>query len=283
MSKNVFYVASSPTVSQLCEEKLLIKCAFRQAVDATMQIEDGEHKNSTHEGNTTLQPGQTSRGFTLDLADAFTPDPGAEDMFKVKDNKFAFSPGHLSKLLNPKSHNAFYALGGLAGLERGLSTDRSAGLSVDETNIENSMTYEGVAARGAPKYGAAGGNLPEPKTTINIAPGTYDSKSKNFWDRRRIFSENRLPNKKNKTIWQLAWQTYNDKVLILLTIAAVVSLALGLYQTFGGTHEEGDVGVEWIEGVAILAAIAIVVIVGTLNDCKRHYPVCVHNSLLTGY
>ncbi|KAI9146609.1 Calcium-transporting ATPase [Paramyrothecium foliicola] len=202
-----------------------------------MQIEDGEHKNSTHEGNTTLQPGQTSRGFTLDLSDAFTPDPGAEDMFKVKDNKFAFSPGHLSKLLNPKSHNAFYALGGLAGLERGLSTDRSSGLSVDETNIENSMTYEGIAARGAPKYGAAGGNLPEPKTTINIAPGTYDSKSKNFWDRRRIFSENRLPTKKNKTLLQLAWQTYNDKVLILLTIAAVVSLALGLYQTFGGNMQ----------------------------------------------
>jgi Ca2+-transporting ATPase len=54
---------------------------------------------------------------------------------------------------------------------------------------------------------------------------------------------------------QIAWQTYNDKVLILLTIAAAISLALGLYQTFGVKHEEGEPSVEWVEGVAILVAI----------------------------
>jgi hypothetical protein len=54
---------------------------------------------------------------------------------------------------------------------------------------------------------------------------------------------------------------YNDKVLILLTIAAVVSLALGLYQTFGTPHEPGEAQVEWVEGVAIMVAILIVVIV----------------------
>jgi Ca2+-transporting ATPase len=262
---------------------LLTKHPFDQAGEVTTHNEVVEHQNTAYESNMASQPGQILKGFTFDLANAFTPDPGTEDMFKTADTKFAFSPGHLSKMLNPKSHNAFYALGGLAGLEKGLKTDRNTGLGVDETTIEYAMTYEDVAARGAPRYGAAGSNLPEPKTTINIAPGTYDSKSNNFWDRRRIFSENCLPNKKNKTLLQLAWQTYNDKVLILLTIAAVVSLALGLYQTFGGTHEEGEVGVEWIEGVAILVAIAIVVIVGTLNDCKRHYPVCVQKSLLTGY
>ncbi|HYT45001.1 MAG TPA: hypothetical protein VEP90_21925, partial [Methylomirabilota bacterium] len=38
----------------------------------------------------------------LNDAEALRPDPGTEDEFEVKDNKFAFSPGHLSKLLNPK-------------------------------------------------------------------------------------------------------------------------------------------------------------------------------------
>ncbi|EXK77435.1 Ca2+-transporting ATPase [Fusarium oxysporum f. sp. raphani 54005] len=212
------------------------------------------------------QPGHGSEGFTLNLADALTPDPGTEDMFKTEDNTFAFSPGHLSRMFNPKSHNAFYALGGLVGLEKGLKTNRNAGLSVDETTFDESVAFEDVAARDAPKYGTAGDKLPEPKTPTSIPPATYDTKASGFLDRRRIFSENRLPDKKNKTLLQLAWQTYNDKVLILLTIAAVVSLALGLYQTFGGAHEEGEVGVEWIEGVAILVAIAIVVIVGTLND-----------------
>jgi Ca2+-transporting ATPase len=41
------------------------------------------------------QPGHGSKGFTLNLADALTPDPGTEDMFKTEDNTFAFSPGHL--------------------------------------------------------------------------------------------------------------------------------------------------------------------------------------------
>jgi len=46
----------------------------------------------------------------------------------------------------------------------------------------------------------------------------------------------------------------------------VVSLALGLYQTFGGEHEPGDPRVGWVEGVAIMVAIIAVVAVGTVND-----------------
>jgi Ca2+-transporting ATPase len=53
---------------------------------------------------------------------------------------------------------------------------------------------------------------------------------------------------------------------LLLTAAAVVSLALRLYETFGVNHEPGEPKVEWIEGVTIIVAIAIVVIVGATND-----------------
>ena len=40
-----------------------------------------------------------------------------------------------------------------------------------------------------------------------------------------------------------------------LSVSAVISLALGLYQTFGGDHKEGEPKVEWVEGVAIIVAI----------------------------
>ncbi|KAJ9136606.1 Calcium-transporting ATPase [Pleurostoma richardsiae] len=201
--------------------------------------------------------------FRLDMEDALTPDPGTEDMFRVADNKFAFSPGQLSKLLNPKSHNAFYAFGGLDGLEKGLRTDRKAGLSTDEDHLDGAVAFEDVAKKGVPKYGASGNTEPEggsstATTQHTITPG--------FSDRQRVFGDNRLPEKKSKSLLELAWITYNDKVLILLTIAAVVSLALGLYQTFGGEHEPGEPRVEWVEGVAIMVAIIIVVVVGTLND-----------------
>jgi Ca2+-transporting ATPase len=75
--------------------------------------------------------------------------------------------------------------------------------------------------------------------------------------------------RKPKNIFQLAWIAYNDKVLILLTCAAVISLALGLYQTFGVEHKPGEPAVEWIEGVAIIVAIVIVVVVGAANDWQK--------------
>ncbi|KAH7137229.1 hypothetical protein B0J13DRAFT_597030 [Dactylonectria estremocensis] len=189
---------------------------------------------------------------TVDTSDALTPDPGTEDMFRVQNSRFAFSPGQLSKLLNPKSHNAFYALGGVEGLAKGLRTDLKSGLSADEASLDGEVAFEDVAPKGTPKHGTAGDANPNPTGL--------------FSDRKRIFRDNRLPDKKNKSLLQIAWTTYNDKVLILLTIAAVVSLALGLYQTFGGEHEKGEPRVEWVEGVAILVAIIIVVVTGTLND-----------------
>ena len=204
--------------------------------------------------------------FKLDLEDAFTPDPGTEDMFRTIDSKFAFTPGQLSKLFNPKSLNAFYALGGLSGLEKGLRTDRNTGLNTDETTLDGSVTYEEVAAKGAPKCGLAGDIVTEGKSSTVIPQASLNGEPSSFADRKRVFRDNRLPPKKTKSILELAWIAYNDKVLILLTIAAVVSLALGLYQTFGGQHEEGEPRVEWVEGVAIMVAIVIVVVAGTTND-----------------
>jgi len=46
---------------------------------------------------------------------------------------------------------------------------------------------------------------------------------------------------------------------ILLSIAAVISLALGLFQDFGTPRPEGEPPVDWVEGVAIIIAIVIVV------------------------
>ncbi|KAF2265811.1 calcium-translocating P-type ATPase [Lojkania enalia] len=205
----------------------------------------------------------------LNDEEALRPDPGTEADFKVEDNKFAFSPGQLSKLLNPKNLAAFHALGGLQGLEKGLRTDRRAGLSVDEQYLEDTITFEEATT---PKTNHDSAE-PSPDQNFHRAETTgscsRDHEKDAFYDRKRIFSDNRLPERKPKSIFQLAWMAYNDKVLLLLTAAAVISLALGLYQTFGGDHEPGEPKVEWIEGVAIIVAIVIVVVVGALNDWQK--------------
>ncbi|OAQ82585.1 calcium-translocating P-type ATPase, PMCA-type [Purpureocillium lilacinum] len=185
------------------------------------------------------------------------------DIPSIEGNPFAFGPDHLEKLINPKSLTAFTALGGLAGLERGLKTDRHSGLGIDEGCISDPITLEeavSTTSRGGPH---------EPGRQGRSEPGQHDGKGSNaFADRKRIFGENVLPERKSKSFLQLAWIALQDRVLILLSVAAVVSLALGLYQTFGQTHHEGA-KVEWVEGVAIIVAIAIVVLVGALNDWQK--------------
>jgi Ca2+-transporting ATPase len=54
-----------------------------------------------------------------------------------------------------------------------------------------------------------------------------------------------------------------------LSICAVVSLALGLFQDFGTARPDGDSPVDWVEGVAIIVAVLIVVGVGSLNDWQK--------------
>ncbi|KAH6981148.1 hypothetical protein BKA56DRAFT_486015 [Ilyonectria sp. MPI-CAGE-AT-0026] len=192
---------------------------------------------------------------------ALKADIGTEADFEVENNPFAFTPGQMNKMFNPKNIAAFYKLGGMKGLEKGLRTDRKAGLSLEETHLDGQVSFDEATAK---NY-----KLESEGVSPAILVSSPGGESGHFVDRLRVFKDNRLPEKKGKSLLQLMWITYNDKVLILLSIAAVISLAVGLYQTFGGEHKPGEPKVEWIEGVAIIAAIVIVVVVGSLNDYQK--------------
>ncbi|KND88147.1 Calcium-transporting ATPase 2 [Tolypocladium ophioglossoides CBS 100239] len=198
-------------------------------------------------------------------AKALMPDAGMDDDFEVENNPFAFTPGQLNKMFNPKSLPAFYHLGGMRGLERGLRSNRKSGLSTEETRLDGVVTFDEATAKDS-KLATEGVASP-----VARAPTSKSSRAKDdtFADRYRVFRDNRLPVKKGKSLLQLMWITYNDKVLILLSIAAAISLGVGLYQTFGQEHEPDEPRVEWVEGVAIIVAIAIVVIVGSINDYSK--------------
>lgn len=222
------------------------------------------------------------------LPASLQPNSGEEHLFHPDNSPFAFSPGHLSRLIEPKSISVLQQLGGLPGLERGLRTDTQAGLSVDEARLSGNVTF-GEALSGSwhrSELNQHAGALHQRATPVRIIPqGWIDKDADGFQlplpflggkfddryvDRKRMFGENRLPERKSKSFLQLAWIALQDRVLILLSVAAAVSLALGLYRTFDGHHEEGQgAQVEWIEGVAIIVAILVVVIVGALNDWQK--------------
>ncbi|RDW88156.1 calcium-transporting ATPase-1 [Coleophoma cylindrospora] len=198
-----------------------------------------------------------------DLQDALHPDPGTEAEFHVENNSFAFSPGQLSKLLNPKSLPAFAALGGLAGIARGLRTNIVSGLSIDENNLEGSISFSEATRSEYSKDRSS-------STAVEFIGQESVPQRGSFTDRIRVFNQNIIPGKKATPLWQLMWIAYKDKVLLLLTAAAMISLALGLYETLGVDHPPGSPPpVDWVEGVAICVAIIIVVLVGSLNDWQK--------------
>ncbi|KAJ5918452.1 hypothetical protein N7466_010444 [Penicillium verhagenii] len=201
------------------------------------------------------------------LSEALLPGPREESDFHVLDNRFAFSPGQLNKLQNPKSLAAFHALGGLQGLERGLRTDLHAGLSVDEGSLPGSVDFQQVTPplsySRRPSMSKAA--LDEQSSeTPSIIPETNSGDGTPYEDRIRVFGQNKLPARKSTGILKLFWMAYNDKIIILLTIAAIVSLALGIYETV-----DDGTGVEWVEGVAIVVAILIVTVVTAANDWQK--------------
>jgi P-type Ca2+ transporter type 2C len=188
--------------------------------------------------------------------EALKADKGNENDFLVPNNPFAFTPGQLNKQLNPKSLSAFKALGGLQGLAKGLRTSITAGLSVDEVHLDGQVTFAEAVGSDGKKFDEVSLDRQDIEASREVAG--------QFEDRLRVFKDNRLPERKPNGIWVLIWRTYNDKILILLTAAAIISLSLGLYETFSGGSS-----VDWVEGVAICVAIIIVVTVGALNDYQK--------------
>ena len=81
--------------------------------------------------------------------------------------------------------------------------------------------------------------------------------------RRDVFGSNTIPPKPPKTFLQLVWEALQDITLIILEIAAVVSLGLSLYKPphnealDSGFQEEEEDEHGWIEGAAILIAVII--------------------------
>jgi Ca2+-transporting ATPase len=180
------------------------------------------------------------------------------------DNYFAFAPGTLFSLVNDRSLPDFQNLGGLAGLEAGLRTNRHCGLSVDETTLDAYVSHEDL------KSVTAGSLLAKPSRISTMAPSLYKHRTPDLHaDRKKVFGDNHVPAKVPKTFVQLLWATYNDKVLMLLTAAAVISLAVSLYQTFGTPRTASNPPVQWVEGVAIIVAIVVIVLVGSVNDYQK--------------
>ncbi|XP_058266326.1 plasma membrane calcium-transporting ATPase 3b isoform X9 [Hemibagrus wyckioides] len=116
-----------------------------------------------------------------------------------------------------------------------------------------------------------------------LKSSTTDGLSNNPVDlekRAQSFGQNFIPPKKPKTFLQLVWEALQDVTLIILEIAAIISLGLSFYQPPGeeseacgnvsaGAEDEGEAEAGWIEGAAILLSVICVVLVTAFNDWSK--------------
>ncbi|XP_045892342.1 plasma membrane calcium-transporting ATPase 1-like [Micropterus dolomieu] len=98
--------------------------------------------------------------------------------------------------------------------------------------------------------------------------------------RKQVFGQNLIPPKKPKTFVQLVWEALQDVTLIILEVAAIISLGLSFYhppsaerqncgRAAGGVEDEGEAEAGWIEGAAILLSVVCVVLVTAFNDWSK--------------
>uniref|UniRef100_A0A8B9HQN3 Calcium-transporting ATPase n=1 Tax=Astyanax mexicanus TaxID=7994 RepID=A0A8B9HQN3_ASTMX len=95
-------------------------------------------------------------------------------------------------------------------------------------------------------------------------------------NRKDVYGKNFIPPKKPKTFLQLVWEALQDVTLIILEVAAIISLGLSFYrppdaerETAGGVEDEGEAEAGWIEGAAILLSVVCVVLVTAFNDWSK--------------
>ncbi|KAJ3103217.1 hypothetical protein HDU96_009372 [Phlyctochytrium bullatum] len=159
-------------------------------------------------------------------------------------NPFDFTPEELIEFIDPvKDPFRLANLGGVQAVLRGLKVDPEVGLV--------------SASKAAVKTDKDGYDVP-------------------LAVREQVFGPNVLPAVKEKSLFFYIIRAFGDKILILLTVAAFVALGVGLYQDFGGEKDpaavrRGRAGekTHWIEGFAIIIAVVVVVLAGSINDWQK--------------
>uniref|UniRef100_A0A8C6PEN0 Calcium-transporting ATPase n=1 Tax=Nothobranchius furzeri TaxID=105023 RepID=A0A8C6PEN0_NOTFU len=108
-----------------------------------------------------------------------------------------------------------------------------------------------------------------------------DGNPEDIAKRKEEFGQNVIPPKKPKTFLQLVWEALQDATLIILEVAAIISLGLSFYSppvekqsecsntSLGGVEEEGETETGWIESAAILLSVVCVVLVTAFNDWSK--------------
>ena len=98
------------------------------------------------------------------------------------------------------------------------------------------------------------------KLTSNLEKGLSKEQVAN---QISFYGTNILPEVVSVTFLQFVWEALKDQTLIVLMVAAAVEIGIGIYKSVKGS------AIELIDGIAILVAIVIVVLIGSISDYRK--------------
>ncbi|KAI1726179.1 e1-E2 ATPase domain-containing protein [Ditylenchus destructor] len=88
--------------------------------------------------------------------------------------------------------------------------------------------------------------------------------------RRDAFGENEIPPPPSKSFIRLVWEALKDITLLILMGSAILSLGLSFYKPPEDQKTDSSEGhASWIEGVAILISVVVVVLVTAVNNYTK--------------
>lgn len=94
---------------------------------------------------------------------------------------------------------------------------------------------------------------PFPQSSSPLTPVSFPGLSGNPADlekRRQVFGQNLIPPKKPKTFLGLVWEALQDVTLIILEIAAIISLVLSFYQSSTEINEREYLVTLWLSATS---------------------------------
>nr|QFR55262.1 PMCA2 [Onchidium reevesii] len=152
------------------------------------------------------------------------------------------------------------------------------GLTVDELrSLMEHRGQEGLELLNSSQYGG----VQEMCKRLRTSP-VQGLDGSDLEQRKKIFGSNLIPPKPPKSFLQLVWEALQDVTLIILIVAAIISLGLSFYKPpkdddadlrEEDTYKEGGGDFEeaagWIDGLAILVAVVVVVLVTAFNDWSK--------------
>lgn len=223
----------------------------------TPDISEPAIANATTDSNHLDKPAASHAA--VDLTD---PNP-------VSANNFAFTPTQLHKIQSDRTLDVLEAFGGIRGLAIGLRTDPVAGLNADEGTLDGGVSLDEAVAAGREDRTPIRRELSAlPEAGHHGLRILERDDDKAFTDRIRVFGRNKLPKRRQKSFLRLMWIAWNDKLIILLTISATISLVIGIYQSLDAG--EGGSNIEWVDGVTVVVAILVIVFASAATDWQKN-------------